>query len=138
MTLVKIQNFLSILTFGHWASKVSDTSGYDTFTITTIQGKGSKFVSFISAYIAVQKGSDIGVESLYAQQYTLYERSCLKTGNPPNYKFCPRKDPIRRLNLAVKELQDKQHAVILMLDANQSGLECMKGTEVQPYTIEWL
>jgi hypothetical protein len=25
-----------------------------------------------------------------------------------------------------------------MLDANQSGIECRKGTKVQPYTIEWL
>jgi hypothetical protein len=37
----------------------------------TIQGKGNKFISFLAAYIAVKKGSDIGVESLYAQQYTI-------------------------------------------------------------------
>jgi hypothetical protein len=64
-----------ILTFGHWVSKVSgssnDTSGNGTYKIMTIQGKGNKFISFLAAYIAVKKGSDIGVESLYAQQYTI-------------------------------------------------------------------
>jgi hypothetical protein len=40
------------------------------FAVTTIQGKGQKDISFILAYIAVQKGSDMGVESLFAQQYT--------------------------------------------------------------------
>jgi hypothetical protein len=49
-----------ILSFGLWASKVipgpQDDSGYGTFSVTTIQGKGGKHVSFISAYIAVNKG----------------------------------------------------------------------------------
>jgi len=88
-----------ILTCSHWASKVSgsstDTSGNGTYTITTIQGKGNKFISFIAAYIAVQKGSDIGVESLYAQQYTIYKRSCIRAGRTPDYSFCPRRDAIR-------------------------------------------
>jgi hypothetical protein len=50
----------AILSFGLWASKVipgpQDDSGYGTFSVTTIQGKGGKHVSFISAYIAVNKG----------------------------------------------------------------------------------
>jgi hypothetical protein len=44
------------------------------YTITTIQGKGNKKISFIAAYIVVSKGS-IGVDSLYAQQTTLYEKT---------------------------------------------------------------
>jgi hypothetical protein len=49
----------AILTLGMWASKVhssfSDPSGFGSFTIITIQGKGHKNVSFILAYIAVKK-----------------------------------------------------------------------------------
>jgi len=51
-----------ISTLSQWAYKVSgssmDTSGNGTYTITTTQGKGNKFISFTAAYIAVQKGSD--------------------------------------------------------------------------------
>jgi hypothetical protein len=63
----------AILTFGLLASKVinafPDPCGFGSFTVTTIQGKGNKHISIISAYIAVQKGSDIGIDSLYAQQF---------------------------------------------------------------------
>ncbi len=49
----------AIQTFGQWASKIqqsfSDSSGFGTFTVTTIQGKGKKHLSIISAYIAIQK-----------------------------------------------------------------------------------
>jgi hypothetical protein len=47
--------------------------------------------SFISAYIAVSKGSDIGIESLYAQQIALYEQRCLASKKAPKL-FCPRQD----------------------------------------------
>jgi len=61
----------AILSFGLWSSKVSslfhDTSGYGIFSVTTLQGRTNKHLSLVSAYIAVQKGSDIGSESLYAQ-----------------------------------------------------------------------
>jgi len=60
----------AILIFGLWSSKIStspqDESGLGTFTITTIQGKKNKNISFISAYIAVNKGSNIGTKSSYA------------------------------------------------------------------------
>jgi hypothetical protein len=96
-----------------WASKVhssfSDPSGFGSFTVTTIQGKGHKNASFILAYIAVQKGSDIGVESLYAQQYTLYERNCMNAEKTPNGKFCPRMDANKRLNTIIAELQKKNN-----------------------------
>jgi hypothetical protein len=56
----------AILSFQSWASRVSsatnDDSDFGTFSITTIQGKRNKKISFIEAYIAVQKGSVIGVE----------------------------------------------------------------------------
>jgi hypothetical protein len=130
------------LTFGLWASKVSsisyDLSGFGSFTITTIQGKGNKYISFISAYIAVQKGTDIGVDSLFAQQVTLYERACLKKGMEPKSTNCPRKEVIKNLNNTIKDLQTRNHDIILMLDANQSLADCFSGSSIKPYSIEWL
>jgi hypothetical protein len=114
----------AILTFGLWASKVinsfPDPCGFGSFTVTTIQGKGNKHISIISAYIAVQKGSDIGFDSLCAQQFFLYECNWLRSKNIPSHQFCPRMDAIRCLNDVILELQQKQHAIVLLLDANQS------------------
>jgi hypothetical protein len=66
---------VATLTIGLWASKVCnffpDPSGHGTYTVTTIQGKNNKKVSFIAAYIAVNKDSNIGIDSLYAQQMTI-------------------------------------------------------------------
>jgi hypothetical protein len=70
--------WLANLTGGLWASKVSsasqDTSGFGTFSITTIQGKDNKRISFISAYIAADKGTNNGTESLFAQQTMIQEK----------------------------------------------------------------
>jgi hypothetical protein len=60
-----------------------------SFTITTIQGANNKKISFVAAYIAVSKGSDIGIESLYAQQVTLYEQTQIQNNLNPQKKFCP-------------------------------------------------
>jgi hypothetical protein len=89
----------AILTFGLWASKVSQTiqdeSGYGSFTVTTMSGKNKKCISFISAYIAIQKGSDIGTEFLFAQQLTIYEKLSLKSKRIPSKKFSPRENAIK-------------------------------------------
>jgi len=61
-----------------------------------------------------------------------------KSGNIPSQKFCPRTNAIIQLNDIIKELQQQIHAIILMLDANQSLLECHKGKTIKPYSIEWL
>lgn len=118
----------AILSFGLWASKIipsiQDNSGYGTFSITTIQGKGYRNKSFIAAYIAVNKGSDIGTESLYTQQCTIYESKSLKW-RTSSKTFCPRIHAIKLLNQTIMELQQKQHAIILMLDANQSLTETL-------------
>jgi len=83
----------AIITTGLWASKVTDyfqdDSGMGSFTITTIQGANNKKISFVAAYIAVSKGSDIGIESLYAQQVTLYEQTQIQNNLNPQKKFCP-------------------------------------------------
>lgn len=89
----------ALLTFGLWASKIShlnqDPSSYGTYAITMVQGKNNKKVSFISAYIAVQKGSNIGVDSLYAQQVMVYECKCHQSNILPSHSFCPRSDAIK-------------------------------------------
>lgn len=92
----------TILTFGLWASKVSqsfhDTSGHGIFSISTIQGKGNKCISFIAAYISVQKGSNIGTESVFTQQRTIYEKDMKRKGLIPCNKFCPRANAIKLLD----------------------------------------
>jgi len=99
----------AILSFQSWASRVSsatnDDSGFGTFSITTIPGNQNKKISLHSASIAVQKGSDIGVESLFAQQCTIFEQQHKHSLNNIRDKFCPRQDAIRRLNTKIEELQ---------------------------------
>jgi hypothetical protein len=69
----------AILTFGMWSSKVSssssDPSSFSSYSITTIQGPQNKSISFITAYIAINKGSNIGIDSLNAQQTTIHEKN---------------------------------------------------------------
>lgn len=102
----------AILTFGLWSSKVSispsDESGHGIFSVTTIQGKGQKCIPFLSAYIAVQKGSNIGTESLFAKQVTLHERDSIRNGCLPSRKFCPRVNAIQQLNQIIHHLQQQQ------------------------------
>jgi hypothetical protein len=62
----------------------------------------------------------------------------IKKGKEPKNNFCPRVNAIKNLNKVISEFQNKQHAVILMLDANQSLSECFMGKTVKPYYIEWL
>jgi hypothetical protein len=47
-------------------------------------------------------------------------------------------DAIQRLNDLIKDLQIKYHAIILLLDANQTYKECFRGNRLRPYSIEWL
>jgi len=94
-------------------------------------------VSFIAAYIAVIKGSDIGTDSLYAQQCTIHENKSVKCGIIPK-SFCPRIHAIKILNQIIMELQQKHLAIILMLDVNQTPAECYQSKKLKPFSIEWL
>ncbi len=50
----------------------------------------------------------------------------------PNSKFCPRMDAIKHLNTLIEELQKKQHAIVLLLDADQSFDKCFNmSTNIQ-------
>lgn len=94
-------------------------------------------MSFIAAYIAVIKGSDIGTDSLYAQQCTIHENKSVKRGVTPK-SFYPQIHAIKILNQIIMELQQKHHAIILMLDANQTPAECYQSKKLKPFSIEWL
>lgn len=87
--------------------------------------------------MAVQKGSDIGTESLYAQQLTLYKMSSTSFKKQPSRTFCPRENAIKLLNDIISNLQQQGHAIILVLDANQMPKESLKGN-TKPYSIKWL
>jgi hypothetical protein len=132
----------AILTFDHWASKVHstqyDTRGHGTFSVTTYKGKNGRYLSLIAAYIVVQKGTMIGETSLYAQQTTLMELDAKKNKTSPRTNFCPRKDSIKELSELITSLQEKDHSIILMVDANQASHECITSKGVKKYSIEWL
>jgi len=132
----------ALLTFGLWSSKVSqhshDLSGYGTYTITSIQGTGQKTISFISAYIAVSKGTNISTESVYAQPVSIYEKVSLKKKTHPDRKFCPCSDAIKCLNSVFHDLQQIHYAIIVMIDANQTLSECSTSKDTKAFSIEWL
>jgi hypothetical protein len=107
-----------------------DERGFGSYTVTTIQGKGKKYVSFVAAYIAVQKGSDIGTESLHAQQMAIHERISMQRGSNSTVSFCPWKATIICIHDIIHALQKQHHAVVLMFDANQTFSECFKGSQV--------
>jgi hypothetical protein len=132
----------TIITSGIWATKVSsyygDKSGFGSYSVTTLQGKNKRKISFIAAYIAVRKGTNIGVESMFAQQTTIYEHQCMLHNRIPKKKICPRKNAIQRLDELIMSLQQEKHATVLMVDANQTSSECLSSSETKPYSIEWL
>jgi endonuclease/exonuclease/phosphatase family metal-dependent hydrolase len=38
----------------------------------------------------------------------------------------------------IRELQSKNHVIVLMIDANQSHSECFSSKGLKPFSIEWL
>ncbi len=92
----------------------------------------------IAAYIAVQKASAIGETSLYAQQVTLMELDAKKRKTKPSTNYCPRKAAIKELSKLLASLQEKDHSIILMIDANQVSHECFTAKGIKQHIIEWL
>jgi len=84
------------------------------------------------------KGSQIGVELLFARQVTLYESQCIRQGKCPSSSFSPRTTAIQSLNKIIEKFQKEHHAIILLIDANQSLQECHNTNGVKQYSIEWL
>lgn len=132
----------AIISFNHWASKVCHTQhdprGHGTFTVTTYQGKNGKKLSIIGAYISVIKGSAAGDNTLYHQQITLMEKQAIKDKTLWKANKCPRKEAILAIGSLIKELQEKDHAIILAIDANQTPQECRTKGTIGRASIEWL
>jgi hypothetical protein len=79
----------------------------------------------------------VGIDTVHAQQTTYYEIKRMSSKRPLN-TFCPRKNAIMTLHSYITSLQQLQHAIVLMIDANQASKDCYTSTDVRPYTIEWL
>lgn len=133
---------VAILTFDHWASKITETitdsRGHGTYTITTIRGRNGKYLSLIGAYISVNKGQNIGPNTVWAQQLTLMERDALKKNKILPASTCPRKEAIKAIGNIIENLQRKNHAIILMVDANQTVKESTQKNIIKLHSIEWL
>jgi hypothetical protein len=132
----------AIFTLDHWASKVASTSidprGHGTYSVTTIQGKNGSKLSIIAAYISVQKGEAYGPNTLYAQQQTLMEQHAIKNGQALPPKMCPRQEAIKAIGEIIHELQSQNHALLLLIDANQTPKESTTKHTIKKYSIEWL
>jgi hypothetical protein len=133
---------VAIATLDHWASKVThsmeDARGHGTYTVTTLKGRNGKHLSIIGAYISVQKGQNVGPNTVHAQQTTIMEREAMKHNTALKSNFCPRKEAIKELSHLIYELQVKGHAIILLLDANQTSKECHTKQTLKHHSIEWL
>jgi hypothetical protein len=131
-----------ILIFDQWASKVSSTStdprGHGTYAVTTLQGRNGKYLSIIAAYISVLKGTKAGVNTVHSQQKYLMEIAAIKDNKLPSASTCPRKEAIKALSSLISDLQQRDHAIILAIDANQTVLECKNSSGIKHHTIEWL
>ncbi len=131
-----------ILSLDHWATRVvssnGDNRGHGSFTMTTYSGRRNKSLTIICAYIAVQKGSDLGETSFYSQQTLLMEQQWKATTNTPYRHKCPRKEAIKELHWVIIELKEKNHSIILFLDANQTSQSCYTKGDIKMHTIEWL
>jgi len=127
-----LQGRNAIITLSHWASRVSasyqEPHGHGSFTSTTFQGRNNRKLTVICAYIAVLNGRDMGETSVYHQQYT----------NSIKSNYCPCKAAVKEITEYIKDLQRHNHAIILLLDANQTYASCYTQTGLKPFSIEWL
>ncbi len=69
---------------------------------------------------------------------TLYKRAYKNTKIVSKPNYCPRKEAIIHLDSLIHSLQKQNHAIILMLDANQTHWECFVNGSVCPHSMEWL
>lgn len=86
----------------------------------------------------VQKGTKYGINTLYAQQTLLMEQEQLAQRNASSPIKCPRKAAIKELSTLLSDLQDQDHSIILLIDANQTPVESKTSSGVSPLSIEWL
>jgi hypothetical protein len=63
------------------------------------------------------------------------ECDAIKAKQPPPIK-CPCKEAIKALSKIIGQLQSKGHAIILMIDDNQTPLESLAASGPKKYSIE--
>ncbi len=133
---------MAIVTTDQWVSKVcytqQDPRGHGTYTITTLQGRNSRKISIIAAYISVEKGTYAGINTVHAQQKFIMEQQALKESTILPAIICPRKEAIKALGEIIGKLQEDNHAIILTIDANQTPQESLTRNGLKKYSIEWL
>jgi hypothetical protein len=56
----------------------------------------------------------------------------------PKASFCPRKAAIKALSSLITTLQEQNHAIIIMIDANQASKEFISKHGTKLHSIEWL
>jgi hypothetical protein len=86
----------------------------------------------------VKKGSNYGKTSLYAQQMTLMKIENKCNNSTPKVTFCPCKAAIKALSDTIALLQEQNHAIILMIDANQATHKCYPNKGIKLHSIERL
>jgi hypothetical protein len=133
---------VAIISIDLWASKVvtteCDPRGHGSYVITTFRGRNGKFLSLIGAYISVNKGQNPGPNTVWAQQMTIMEQEAMKRNKILPTSTCPRKEAIKALGNAIEDLQKRNHAIILMIDANQTPKESKTKATIKQHSIEWL
>ncbi len=106
-----------------------------TYEVTILQGLNSKFLSIFGAYISVHKSANTIIHTVHAQQVYLIECEAMKN-KPLPICVCPRKEAIKALGKIFEKLQFKNHAIILVVDANQTPAECFNGNGIIKHSIE--
>lgn len=121
-----VDGCIAIITLGLWASTVC-SSGYSTFSVTTIQGKHW----LLSPPLAqLKRGQIFGWNPCTPNQQG--------ADLLPDPSFFLRAHAIRSLDTHIASLSEQQHVIILLLDANQTLGGCINRKDVKTQTIEWL
>jgi hypothetical protein len=104
---------------GNWSHIVvgsgRDPTGCGRWSYVTYGGKGSKLITYISAYRVCNK-TNPGDRTAWRQQYqTQYAYESARVG-----VIYPHRQTMVNLEYFVKELRDEGHEVVVFMDANQN------------------
>jgi hypothetical protein len=113
----------AVLSFDHWATRANKTHyvprGHGTYTVTTYNGRHGYKITIICAYIAVQKGLELGETSVYSQQCFIMEQKQIREKTSTTKIECPRIEAMKALQTFILQLQQQKHSIILCLVLQQ-------------------
>jgi hypothetical protein len=69
---------------------------------------------------------------------TLMDQEDMENNKSPTANKCPRKEAIKALGNIIGELQEHGHAIVLMIDANQTPKVSTTKTSIKPFSIKLL